>query len=225
MGLPSPMVTLTATVKKGLITDTKTFNLKVLPLANQAPTLGLIVNQPAICAVPVLQSIALSGISAGPESGQSTILSVSSNNPNLLNQLSVTSVGSTGTITYMPVPGASGTAIITVIVKDNGGTAAGGTDTISRSFTVTINPIPSIHISNSAGNSLSKGNTAVLTATGGTGYSWVTESGIISGQNSAILTVRPAVTTSYWPFLVAINRHRGAVATAFRASSSTSTCW
>lgn len=197
IGLPSPMVTLTATVKKGLITDTKTFNLRVLPLANQAPTLGLIVNQPAICAAPVLQSIALSDISAGPESGQSTTLSVSSNNPDLLDQLSVTSKGSTGTITYMPVPGASGTAIITVIVKDNGGTADGGTDAISRSFTVTINPIPSIQISNSAGNSLSKGNTAVLTASGGTGYSWVTESGIISGQNSAVLTVRPAVTTSY----------------------------
>jgi gliding motility-associated-like protein len=197
MGLPSPMVTLTATVKKGLITDTKTFNLRVLPLANQAPTLGLIVNQTAICAAQVLQSIALSGISAGPESGQTNTLSVSSNNPHLLNQLSVTSKGSTGTITYMPVPGASGTAIITAMVKDNGGTAAGGTDSISRSFTVTINPIPSIHISNSAGSSLSKGNTAVLTASGGTGYSWVTESGIISGQNSAVLTVRPVVTTSY----------------------------
>ncbi|HEY1060106.1 MAG TPA: cadherin-like beta sandwich domain-containing protein [Daejeonella sp.] len=197
MGLPNPLVTLTATVKKGLITDTKTFNLKVLPLANLAPTLGPIVNQPAICPAPVLQSIALSGISAGPESGQSTTLSVSSNKPDLLNQLSVTSNGSTGAITYMPVPGASGTAIITVIVKDNGGTEDGGTDAISRSFTVTINPLPSIHISNSAGNSLSKGNTAVLTASGGTEYSWVTQSGIINGQNSAVLTVRPAKTTSY----------------------------
>ena len=197
MGLPNPLVTLTATVKKGLITDTKTFNLKVLPLANLAPTLGPIVNQPAICPAPVLQSIALSGISAGPESGQSTTLSVSSNKPDLLNQLSVTSNGSTGAITYMPVPGASGTAIITVIVKDNGGTEDGGTDAISRSFTVTINPLPSIHISNSAGNSLSKGNTAVLTASGGTEYSWVTQSGIINGQNSAVLTVRPAETTSY----------------------------
>lgn len=197
MGLPSPMVTLTAMIKKGLVTDTKTFNLRILPLANQAPTLTAILDQPAICSTPVVQSMVLSGISAGPESGQSTTLSVSSNNPNLLNQLSVTSRGSTGTITYLPVPGASGTATITVIVKDNGGTDAGGTDAISRSFTVTINPLPLIHISNSAGNSLSKGNTAVLTASGGTEYSWKTESGIISGQNSAVLTVRPAVTTSY----------------------------
>jgi gliding motility-associated-like protein len=37
----------------------------------------------------------------------------------------------------------------------------------------------------------------VLTASGGTEYSWVTQSGIISGQNSAVLTVRPAETTSY----------------------------
>lgn len=197
MGMPAPTAMLTATIKKGLITDTKTFNLTVLPLSNQAPTLAAIANQPAICFTPAMQRIALTGISAGPESGQSTSLSVSSNNPNLLSQLSVTSNGSTGTITYMPIPGASGTATITVIAKDNGGTAGSGIDSISRSFTVSINPLPLINISNSAGNTLSKGNTAVLTASGGTGYSWATATGIISGQNTPVLTVRPAVTTSY----------------------------
>ncbi|QNN43776.1 MBG domain-containing protein [Pedobacter roseus] len=63
--------------------------------------------------------------------------------------------------------------------------------------TLTINALPTVNIVSNKGTDLSKGETAALTASGGTSYSWSTASGIISGQNTATLTVRPAQTTTY----------------------------
>jgi gliding motility-associated-like protein len=63
--------------------------------------------------------------------------------------------------------------------------------------TLTINALPTVNIVSSKGTEISKGETASLTASGGTSYSWSTASGIISGQNTATLTVRPAQTTTY----------------------------
>ncbi|MFW0718302.1 MBG domain-containing protein [Pedobacter sp. N23S346] len=60
-----------------------------------------------------------------------------------------------------------------------------------------INALPQVNILSNNGTTISKGETAILTASGGTSYSWSTASGIISGQNTATLTVRPAQTTVY----------------------------
>ncbi|MES3017151.1 MAG: cadherin-like beta sandwich domain-containing protein [Bacteroidota bacterium] len=194
-GSASPTVTLTATIKKGLIVQTKPFTLTVLPLANQAPTLAAISNQ-TICFTTAPQNITLTGITAGPESGQTTTLSVTSSNPGLLTGLAVNST--TGVLTYTPSSTAGGVATITVTARDNGGTVGSGVDSFVRTFTVTVNPLPTVAIFNSLGtNDVSKGLTAILTATGGTSYIWSNASGIIGGQNTAALTVRPTVTTTY----------------------------
>jgi gliding motility-associated-like protein len=63
--------------------------------------------------------------------------------------------------------------------------------------TLTINALPTVNMVSSKGTDISKGETTALTASGGTSYSWSTASGIISGQNTATLTVRPAQTTTY----------------------------
>lgn len=48
-------------------------------------------------------------------------------------------IDSAGTLTFTPKPGAGGTATISVVVRDNGGTANGGNDTsVVRTFTITI---------------------------------------------------------------------------------------
>jgi gliding motility-associated-like protein len=60
-----------------------------------------------------------------------------------------------------------------------------------------INPLPLIAINSDKGTSISRGETAILTATGATSYVWATASGILSGQNSPSLTVRPKETTTY----------------------------
>ncbi|MNX74275.1 hypothetical protein D3C86_1057090 [compost metagenome] len=62
---------------------------------------------------------------------------------------------------------------------------------------LTVNPLPVVSISSDKGTSISKGETAVLTATGGSTYVWTDANGIISGKNAAVLTVRPDRTTSY----------------------------
>lgn len=173
---------------------------KVLSVAiadvNEAPTLAAIVNLP-ICYTTNLQTVALSGISAGPESGQTVILSLNSNNSALFESLAVSNSGSTGAVTYRVKSGASGTATVTVTAKDNGGTANGGTDTFNQTFIVTVNPLPVLVISSDKGSIVSRGEVALLTATGAANYAWTGSNGIISGANSAVLTVRPTTTTTY----------------------------
>lgn len=163
---------------------------------NEVPTLAAI-NNVEHCFTNATQVVALSGISAGPETAQTTSVSVTSNNASLLETLTAVKTGTTGSVNYTVKNGASGVATITVTVKDNGGTANGGVDTYSRTFTVTVNPLPVVAITSDKGNSISKGDIARLTATGGTSYVWTANSSIISGQNTATLTVRPQANTVY----------------------------
>ncbi|QNR84108.1 gliding motility-associated C-terminal domain-containing protein [Pedobacter riviphilus] len=65
------------------------------------------------------------------------------------------------------------------------------------SGSLTINALPAIEILSSKGNSVSKGEMLSLTATGGNTYSWANANGIISGQNTAVLNIRPSQTTTY----------------------------
>jgi gliding motility-associated-like protein len=62
--------------------------------------------------------------------------------------------------------------------------------TQTGSATVTVNALPVVSISSNKGLSISKGDAIILTATGGTQYSW-TGSDIISGQTTSALTIRP----------------------------------
>jgi gliding motility-associated-like protein len=194
MGTASEVVTLTANVKKGAISENKTFTLTAIILPNQAPTLNAIANQ-TLCFTTAAQAIALSGITAGPEAGQKTTLSVSSSNATLLKQLSVDNT--TGIISFVPSNTAGGTTTITVTVKDDAGTANGGVDTFTRTFTLVLYPQINLTIDSSIGTSVSKGFTADLNANGAVSYTWATAAGIISGQNTASLRVRPSVTTTY----------------------------
>ncbi|QPH37832.1 Ig-like domain-containing protein [Pedobacter endophyticus] len=68
---------------------------------------------------------------------------------------------------------------------------------VTQNFTVIDNPPPVLSISSDKGNSISKGETARLTAIGALTYQWSNAEGIINGQNSAVLTIRPSATTTY----------------------------
>ena len=52
-----------------------------------------------------------------------------------------TSPNGTGAITYSILPNVSGTAMVTVVVTDNGGTTNGGVNTATATFTVVVNPV------------------------------------------------------------------------------------
>jgi len=82
-----------------------------------------------------------------------------------------------------------------VLVPSNGG--SGNYTFVYVNGSLVINALPQVNILSNNGTSISKGETAILTASGGTSYSWSTANGIISGQNTASLTVRPSQTTVY----------------------------
>ncbi|MEZ6125082.1 MAG: SdrD B-like domain-containing protein, partial [Planctomycetaceae bacterium] len=82
------------------------------------------------------------GIIAGPasESAQVVDFIVSSDSPALFSVQPA--VSPDGTLTYTPAANAFGTAIVTVQIHDNGGTAMGGVDTsVSQTFTIDIAPV------------------------------------------------------------------------------------
>jgi ELWxxDGT repeat protein len=80
------------------------------------------------------------GISVGPadEAGQTAAFSVQSNtNPGLFT--TPPAIDSTGQLTYTPKPNVSGSAQITILLKDSGGTANGGNDSsATQSFTINV---------------------------------------------------------------------------------------
>ena len=164
---------------------------------NEIPTL----NQPAdkvLCYVATAQTVALSGISAGPETAQTTTLSVTSSNSALFDQLTVSGTGTTGQVNFTAKAGAAGSATVTVKVKDNGGTANGGVDEVSRTFTVTINPFPVIAITSAKGNTISLGTSTQLTVTGSnmSSIQWTPSAGI-DFPLSFTPNARPLQNTTY----------------------------
>ncbi|MGI4749814.1 MAG: gliding motility-associated C-terminal domain-containing protein [Janthinobacterium lividum] len=164
---------------------------------NVPPTLNAVANQ-TLCYSNNLQNIALSGITAGPESGQTTTLSVANSNSALIDNIAITAGSNgTGTISYHISGNTSGLATITVTVKDNGGTTNGGTDTFTQTFTLQVNALPNVSISSNQNMEVSKGTVVNLTATGGQTYTWPGATDVISGQNTATLIVRPKTTATY----------------------------
>ncbi|RQO70311.1 hypothetical protein DBR43_20025 [Pedobacter sp. KBW06] len=75
-------------------------------------------------------------------------------------------------------------------------TDAYGTQAQTGSATITVNALPTIQIFSGKGTSISKGDLIQLTATGGTQYSW-TGNELISGQNSATVSIRPKQSSNY----------------------------
>ncbi|AOM80468.1 hypothetical protein BFS30_26885 [Pedobacter steynii] len=203
-----------STTQFGLSLD-KQFTISISDV-NEIPTLSPISNQ-TICYTTATQNVPLTGISAGPETAQTNTLTLQSSNANLLQNLTVTPTGANGNISYRVKNGASGTATITVTVKDNGGTANGGVDTYTRTFVITVNPLPVVMIHadrgtvNGNSTEVSKGETVLLTASGGSTYAWSAHNSIISGQNGATLTVRPRETTTY---MVTVTNANGCTETA-----------
>ena len=81
-------------------------------------------------------------ISAGPadESGQTLTFVVTNNNAALFTVQP--SVAPDGTLTFQSAANANGQATVTVVLKDNGGTAGGGVDaSAAQTFVITVSPV------------------------------------------------------------------------------------
>lgn len=180
---------------------------KVITIAlsdvNEAPTLDHIANQ-SVCIGTANHAFGLSGISTGPETSQLIYLSVSSSNPDLFETLSIVHSGGNGSINYQLKAGALAQVVnITVVVKDDGKTDNGGIDTYSQTFSLTVNPLPTVSISSDKGLQVSKGEAVMLSATGGSNYVWTANGSTITGQTAATLQIRAMETTTY--SVIAVN--------------------
>src|SRR5207244_1235562 len=82
----------------------------------------------------------LTGISAGPFEAQKLTITATSDNPALIPDPtpSYTSPNANGLLLYKPLADRFGTAVISVKIQDDGGTANSGVDTIIRTFTVNV---------------------------------------------------------------------------------------
>jgi hypothetical protein len=111
---------------------------------NQRPTL----DQPAPLTLledAGLQQVDLGGIGAGAanEIGQTLTITATSDNPALIANPTVTysSPNAIGTLSFTPTANASGTVMITIRVRDDGGTSDGAIDIIERTFVVLVQPV------------------------------------------------------------------------------------
>ncbi|HTB07294.1 MAG TPA: gliding motility-associated C-terminal domain-containing protein [Bacteroidia bacterium] len=112
--------------------------------------------------------------------------------------------------------GSSGTGTsINATINDTGSNAekivftaiasSGGCTSDTTTMTATINPIPATAISPSGIDTLDAGNSQVLTATGGSTYTWYPSTGL-SCTNCPTPTATPTTTTTYY---VAITNSEG----------------
>ena len=98
------------------------------------PDLSLVIN-----AGP--QTVNLSGIGSGaPNESQALMVTATSSNPSLIPNPTVnySSPASLGSLTFTPASGVTGSVVITVKVMDDGGTDRGGSNSITRTFIVTV---------------------------------------------------------------------------------------
>ncbi len=178
-------VTVTITVNNGAANFNQTFTVTVVPAPATAPSPAPTTNSPptlnAISNVTTyqnagLQTINLAGISAGT-SGNPTvnIYAGASDSGALISTPAVnyTNSNSTGTLTFTPVSGATGTTTVTVIV-DNGGAS---NNPVLLQFTVTVLPVVT-----SAGPAVDPINN--LTIYQNSGIQTVSLTGITAGTNS-----------------------------------------
>ena len=177
-------------------TVTRTFTV-VVNAVNDQPTLDPIADPAAINEDAGLQTVNLTGISAG--GGESQVLTVTalSNSTGLIPNPTVTytSPDATATLTYTPVADASGTAMITVRVTD------AGTAFIERTFTVIVNPVndapsfvvgPNQTVVENAGPQTVTGWATAISAGPGEGSQVLTF--VIAGNtNAALFSAGPAV--------------------------------
>ena len=176
---------ITVTVNDGGTSNniiTRTFTVTVNPV-NQPPTLNPI-NNLTINENAGPQTVNLSGITSGAANESQTLtVTAASGNTYLVPNPTVnyTSANTNGSLTFKPITNATGSAIITVTVND-GGTS---NNIITRTFTVTVNPVNQPPTLNPINN---------LTINENAGLQTVNLSGITSGaaNENQVLTVAAA---------------------------------
>jgi|GEM_PF-590587 len=168
------------TLSGGVDSATNSYTVTVIPV-NDAPSATRLTNN-----VVVLEDVGstgvagfLSAISPGPGETQNLSVSVANNNsalflvPPALDLL-------TGNLTFTPAANAFGSATVTYILSDDGGTANGGVDASTNTFTITVVGV----------------NDAPTLALGVTTVNVLTNAGAFTTNIAPVATVGPASETN-----------------------------
>lgn len=106
---------------------------------NDAPTFTNGVNPTANVSNPQTLTNWATSISTGPANESSQTLTFETTNDNNTLFSTQPALDQSGTLTYTPALGANGTATVTVLAKDDGGTALGGQNTSApQTFVITV---------------------------------------------------------------------------------------
>ncbi len=145
-------------------------------------------------------------ISAGPsdESSQTVSFQVTgNNNPTLFSV--APAVSPTGTLTYTPALDANGTATITLVLKDSGGTANGGVDTSApQTFVINVTPVndapsftkgPDQNVLDNVGAQTVNGWASAISP-GPPNEAGQAVNFIVSNDNNAAFSVQPAISST-----------------------------
>ena len=127
-------------------------DLTPVAIENVTVSVGPVNDQPYFDALPDIEIdedsgsvvVPLTNIDAGPPNEDQVLTIVASSDDTALIPdpvVTYTSPDTSGSIEFTPEPDANGETTITVTLSDDGGTANGGIDSISRTFTVTVNPV------------------------------------------------------------------------------------
>ncbi len=142
----------TSSTNAGLGGSTVTATITVNPV-NDAPSFTIGPNQSAPYQTSTQQTLTgwATSLSKGPANESAQTLSFQiTNNTNAALFTVAPSINPAGNLTYTPT-GNSGTATISVVLQDNGGTASGGVDTSAvQTFTITVLTGPDITVFNGA---------------------------------------------------------------------------
>nr|MDQ3746650.1 Ig-like domain-containing protein [Acidobacteriota bacterium] len=170
--------------------NTDSFLLTVTPV-NDAPTFtkGLDVNVAEDSGPQTVGGWATT-LSAGPpdESGQSLSFAVTGNtNPSLFSN--APAVSPTGALTFTSAPNANGSATITLVLKDDGGTANGGQDTsASQTFKITVTPVNDPPTANDQSVTTSEDSSRFIAFTGSDVDGDVLTFSVVSGPSHGTLS-------------------------------------
>jgi hypothetical protein len=179
--------TVTVTVNNGTASNnlvSQTFTVTVNPV-NQPPTLNALANV-TLNENAGLQTVNLSGITSGATNQTQTLtVTASSSNTGLIPTpaVSYTSPNTTGSITFTPVASAYGSATVTVTVNNG----AASNNLVSRTFTVTVNPVNQPPTLNALAN---------VTLNENAGLQTVNLSGITSGATNQTQTLTVTASSS-----------------------------
>ncbi len=188
-------------------TSTGTVSITITPV-NDPPTFNLGANPVTSLEDAGPQTLAgyASSISAGPtadETSQTVTFTVTNDNNALFSVQPA--ISSSGTLTYTSAPNANGSANITVVAHDNGGTANGGNDTSAAQnfniFVTAVNDAPSFtkgadQTVNEDAGAQSVANWATAISSGPADESGQSVTFAVTNNNNALFSVQPAVASN-----------------------------